>query len=251
MFWFKKKEIVVDCFTTLRSVYELYKPNLSIKFFPNEIKSISNYYTETDATTKIEYEAATIRKCIGLIDYYKSGFILPMWTDFIAQPKSGIKNETAVAMVSHPFFYNSHSRNQYPGLFEDYIHIKLSSPWLLREKTGVKFSWNSPTWNLHKHIRNFTVVPAVVSYNYQAQTNVNLFIDKNSDNFTIKSGTPLVHLIPISEHNVVLKHHLVDEKENSKIGIPDDFAQLRPERYTRWIKESTKNKTKCPFGFEK
>ena len=251
MFWFKRKEIVVDAFTTHRSVYELYKPDRTIKFFPEEIKAIPNYYEEVDESTKITRTKGTIRKCIGLIYYYKTGFIIPMWTDFICQPKTAMTKETAIAMVQMPFYYNTHDRKQYPGMFQDYIHVKLTSPWLFREKTGVKFMWNSPIWNLHNHLKHFTVVPAVISFNYQCQTNVNIFIDKNSENFTIESGTPIAHITPITEHMVTIKHHLVDEKEYSKIGIPDDFSTLRPERYSRWVKENQKSENKCPFGFGK
>lgn len=251
MFWFKKKEIVVDCFTTLRSVYELYKPDISVKFFPDEIKLLPNLYDQIDETTKITYKSATIRKCNGLIDYYKTGFILPMWSEFICEPKNAIDKKTAIAMMALPFDYHSHDKRQFTGLFESYIHIKLTSPWLFREKTGVKFTWNSPVWNLHKHIKNFTVVPAVISFNYQCQSNVNVFIDRNSENFTITPGTPLAHIVPISENKIVLKHHLIDQKEYSKIGIPDDFSTLRPERYSRWVKENQKSENKCPFGFGK
>jgi hypothetical protein len=249
MFWFKKKQIVVDCFTTHRSVYELYKPDRAIKFFPDEIKSMPNYYEDVDASTKITQTSGTIRKCIGLLDYYKTGFILPMWTDFICQPKTAVAKETAIAMVQLPFYYSSHDRQQYPGMFEDYFHVKLSSPWLFREKTGVNFMWNSAIWNLHKNLKQFTVVPAAVSYNYQSQTNINIFINKESENFTINSGTPMVHITPISEQKVVIKHHLVDQDEYSKIGIPDDFSKLRPERYLRWIAEKQKAQSKCPFRF--
>ena len=223
MFWFKRKTIVVDCFTIHRSVYDLYKIRPAIKYFPDETKSLSNYYDQIDQSTKITHQVATIRKCIGLIDLYKEGFIMPMWTDFLAQPKSGSDGSTAVAMVGLPFQYQMHDRKQYGDIFKDYIHVKLEGPWRLKEKTGVKFLWNSPTWNIHKHVQNFTVVPGMVSYNYQSQTNVNMFLNKNIDNFMIESGTPLVHMVPVTDKVVKLKHHLVSQEEFSKIGIPDEF----------------------------
>jgi hypothetical protein len=250
MFFFKKSKIIVDAFTTNRSVYELYKPENSINFFPKEVKALKNYYDEVDSSTKITRLQSTIRKCVGLIDYYKIGFILPMWTDFICQPQSAIRNETAIGMVNLPFYYNSHDKKQYHGMFDDYIHVKLASPWQFKEKTDVKFMWTSPTWNLHNHLKNFNVVPAAISFKYQSETNVNIFINKTSENFTISAGTPLVHLSPVTEKSVVIKHHLVDEIDLKKIGIPLDFTNIIPERYNRWVTQSKKHERKCPFGFK-
>lgn len=251
MFWFKPKSIVIDAFTIHRAVYELYKPENSIKFFPEEIKSIPNYYDDIDVHTKITKKSSTIRKCVGLIDYYKTGFILPMWTDFICQPQTAMHKETALALIPLPFEYNSHDRKQFSGIFEEYFHVKLSSPWFFKDTTGTKFSWNSASWNLHKHMNNFTIPPAVISFEHQSQTNVNMFINKYSDNFTLYAGTPLVHLTAISDSKVIIKHHLVDEKEILKIGIPNDFSDITSERYNKWVKQSSKNKIKCPFGFGK
>ena len=188
IFWFKKKEIVVDCFTIHQSVYDLYKIRPAIKYFPEEAKTMSNFYDVVDDHTKITYEAATIRKCIGLINLYKQGFIMPMWTDVLCEPKSSLTQKSAVAMVGLPFQYQMHDRRQFSTLFEDYIHLKLEGVWRLREKTGIQFLWNPPAWNLHRHTQNFTVVPGSVSYDYQSQTNVNMFINKNIDKFMIESN---------------------------------------------------------------
>lgn len=236
-------------FTTLRSVYEIYKPDVSIKFYPDEFKAIPKTYVGTDPTTGIKCNAPTIRKCNGIVDYYKTGFVLPMWTDFICQPKGCVAKESSIGMITQPFYYENHSREQYPGLFEDYIHVKLESPWLFREKTGIKFVWGSPTWNLHKHRNNFTVVPAAVSYNYQCTTNVNIFVRKDSEDFILTGGTPLVHITPVSEKEISIKHHLIDDSEKSKLGIPSEFSGILPERYSRWVREVSKNENKCPFGF--
>lgn len=250
MFWFKRKEIVVDCFTTLRGVYELYKPERSIEFFPEQIKNINSTFDEVDEGTKITLNRPTIKSCVGVIDYYKTGFILPMWADFVCQPTTAAKNESAIALMERPFFYHSHTTNQYAGMFVDYLHVKLGSPWLFREKSGIKFGWNSAVWNLQKHVSNFVVLPGVVSYNHQCQTNVNIFVDKKSDNFILTAGTPLVHITPITENKVKLRHHLVDQNEYSKIGMPTDFPSIRPGMYNRWVRETNKvSKKRCPFGF--
>jgi hypothetical protein len=253
MFWFKRKEIVVDCFTPLQSVFELYKIQPAIKYFPEEFKSLPNYLDEVDTATNIKFKSATIRKCIGLQELYKQGFILPMWTNFISEPKNFGLDKSAIGMVSQPYRFDMHPRKQYAGVFEDYFHVKLVGVWKIKEKQGIKFLWQSPVWNLHKHHKNFVVPNGVVSYNnYMTQTNVNLFINRDSEDFSIDSGTPLVHMVPLTEKKVTIKNHFVDHLEYSKIGIPDDFDFIKPERYLRWVKQKEQQDTKkCPFGFGK
>jgi hypothetical protein len=255
MFWFKRKEIVVDCFTTHRSVYELYKPHNSIKYFPSDIKTLPKNLKYIDESTKIETDATTIRSCIGIIEHYKTGIILPMWTDFICQPKTSVAGETTIGLMGFPFSFITHPKSQYPGLYEDHIHVKFASPWLFKEKTGIKFLWNAATWNLSNHWKNFLVLPGTVSYDIQCQTNVNIFIDKNSENFKLKAGTPLAHIVPLTDKKIKLKTHLISYEENQKLSIPDDFM-MGPggKRYLRYISdlkhETARDNKKCPFGFK-
>ena len=250
MFFFKRSTIVVDSFTTHRSVHELYSIQPSIQFFPEEIKQLQNTYVEEDPNTKIRYSVPTVRKCLGMIDLYKVGHIIPMWTDFFCEPKRSLTNECAPGMMQNPFMFSMHDNRQFPGLFLDHIHLKFHGVWAIRDKSGTKFHWTSPLWNQSKHYNNFLLLPAVVSYEHQSQTNVNFFINKKSDDFLLKSGTPLVHLTPLTDKKVVFKNHLVDMKEYQKIGIPDDYGSFRPDRYKRWVREKDKQ-VKCPFGFGK
>lgn len=252
MFWFKKKKIVVDAFTVYRSVYDLYSIKPAVFYFPEQIKRLENSYIETDSTTNVEYKLPTIKKCLGILDLYKHGFILPMWTDFVCQPQKAAENKCAPGLMQSPFMFNVHDKRQFSGLFDDHIVMKLVSPWMFREKTGVKFLWTTPSWN-RVHENNFSHLPAVVSYEYQSQVNVNIFINKKSEDFILTSGTPMVHIIPLTEHKVEFRNHLVDikDKEYQKLDIPYEYSSLRPDRYKRWVKEKTNQQTKCPFGFGK
>jgi hypothetical protein len=249
MFWFKKKKIVIDCFTPYKGVHDLYKIDKAVTFFPEEVKKLSNFYKKKEPNTKISYDAATIRKCIGLQELYKTGFILPMWTDFICEPAGAVQGNNAIGLMLSPFSFSQHDKEQFTGFFEGLIHVKLSSPWKMVDKSGTKFSWNSTTWNLHNHVKNFTVVPGVISFEHQADTNVNVFMNPDVKNFTLTAGTPLVHMTPLTDNEIVLKHHLVSVNEFYDIGIPSDFSMLTPERYIKWKRES--ERAKCPFGFGK
>jgi hypothetical protein len=255
IFLFKKKKIVVDCFTPFKSVYEGYPIQNSMNFFPKEISKIKSFYTEKHPQTNIDMQMPTIKRCVGIIDYYKTGFIIPMWTDFIGQPRTAAEGSTSIGLITSPFSFAPHPHWQYKdtGMFDTHFHIKLDSPWNIKENSGVRFTWNPCTWNLHSHSKNFIVPPAVISFDVQCGTHINMFIDKTSDKFTLYAGTPMVHLVPLSDQEVDIKCHLVDVEEYLTYGIPQEFSRILPNRYARYktIVKNKQNKKGCPFGFGK
>jgi len=259
MFWFKKKKIVVDCLTNIDSVHELYKIRKAAVYYPEDIKSLTPNTRVKHPQTNIEYDISTIKKCNGINEMYKRGFIMPMWTDFICQPKSAAAGNSAIGMMPRHFSYESHPRDQFTGLYNNYTHVKLESPWLFKEKTGVRFIWKPADWNIHKFSKNFVIPTAVLWFNDQSSTNINMFIDTNSDDFTILGGTPMIHMLPLSEDNVEIKCHLVSPEEmNSSLAIPLSYGAIKSGRYNNYVREKSlseeldkKEKGKCPFGFGK
>lgn len=71
-------------------------------------------------------------------------------------------------------------------------------------------------------------------------TNINIFIYKNSADFTIEAGQPLVHIYPITENEIEYRMHLIDLREYEKIGIPKEFTSIMPHRYRRYVDEMRK-----------
>lgn len=250
-FYFKKSKIVVDCFTAFKSVHDVYPIKPAIHFYPEEMSRMSSYYEEESKELKSIFKRSTIRRCVGINDLYKSGFIIPLWTDVAINTKSGLAGGTTFALMNKPFSFEVHPPVQYPNMFEEYWHIKLESVWHLREKSGVSFTWNPAIWNLHKLNKNVLIPPGVLHFDVQGSTNLNMFLPKNAGEFSINAGTPMVHLVPQSEKDLVIKTHLVSMEEIDKIGIPVELSSIFPNRYLRYRKALSKNKkSKCPFGFK-
>lgn len=258
MFFFKKPKVVVDCFTPLESVYELYKIRKATAYFPEAIKAIPDHIMMKDRNSMIDLPSATIKRCSGIKEYYKSSAIIPFWTDFVCQPKSYLERKSAIGVMGPPFFFDQLSPDQYTGLFNDHIHVKFHNVWHIKEKTGVKFMWQAPMYNLEHHDKHFVIPPCVAYYDVQRQANLNIFIRKESEDFTISGGEPLVMITPMTEKNVEYRCHLVDIPEFKKQGTPPDeftfFSLSRTSRYQRELKkakEMDKKEKKCPFGFGK
>jgi len=263
MFWFKKKKIIVDCFTYRQSVFELYKIRKSVHFYPEAIKKMEPDAYVTEESSSVKVKIPTVKRCTGLNTLYKHGAIIPMWIDYVCSPKTAMENTSKLGVTDHwnNNLITQHPRAQYEGIFEDWIQLKFNGVWNIQEKTGVQFVWLQAMWNMSNDVDKIILPPAITYYDWQPQTNLNCFVKKDVEQFTILAGTPMIQIIPITENDVEYKCHLVDEREwMLKNTIPMDFPQISDGiRNLRWKKakaaadkmDADEKKSKCPFGFGK
>jgi hypothetical protein len=261
LFKFKKSKITVDCFTHVQAVYELYKIRKAILYYPDEIKSIPPWIDgPPDPKTNVKTPTPSIKQCTGIQELYKHGAIIPFWVDYYAQPKEAVAHRSRLGTTDDWYMdrITEHPREQFPGFFENYVHIKFGGVWNLVDKTGTKFLWMPATWNLNNAIDNFIIPQAVTYYDTQPQTNLNMFIRKDAEPFHILSGTPIAQIIPLTDKEVDYKCHFVsiDEWER-KNTIPAGFSftgGLRNNKYFKAVAkakelDALEKKAKCPFGF--
>ena len=261
IFNFKKSKITVDCFTYSPVAYELYKIRKAVLFYPETIKKMSPTFTIKERNTNISKEIPTIKKCTGISGLYTKGAIMPLHLDYITQPQSYTNDETALGATDNMNLLGHHSKEQYKPFFDGYHHVKFFSVWNMVEKSGLKFIWMPALYNLEEYQLNDKIIipPGLTYYDEQPQSNINIFIKKDAENFIMKAGTPLIHIVPLTEKQVDWKCHLVDWNEwLSKNTIPHDAPSLYSgTRNNRWAKEkaladkmdSEEKKGKCPFGF--
>jgi hypothetical protein len=264
MFWFKKKSIVVDCFTWSESAFKLYPVRKALPFYPDIIKKLPTSVTMQDNQTKIDFPTPTIKQCSGITGLYRYGAVIPFWTDYICQPNKAVENNALGLTSLYGGGLSHHPRQQYPGLFEDFVNIKITGIWNFVEPTGVKFIVMPTVYNLNNFNYNFIIPPALSYFDIQAECNLQLFVRKDSPDFTILAGTPILQIIPLvdTDRKVEYVNHLVDMKEFLKKGqIPNDMPSIgtggvRNMRYKKIMDENKKmdqieKKSKCPFGFGK
>ena len=91
------------------------------------------------------------------------------------------------------------------------------SPWLIKEKTGIQFYVTNPFWNNPDLMDKLFITTGILDFKYQCATHVNSFIKKQNANILIQAGTPLVHMIPITEKKVKVKCHTVTAQEHKEI----------------------------------
>lgn len=261
MFWFKKKKVVIDCFTYDDAAFNLYPIRKAMPYYPDTLKQMPMAASTVDTSTNIQFTMPTMKACTGITGLYKHGAILPFWTDYVCQPKRAIfekKSKLGLADGHAQRGLVEHQRIQFPGMFEDYVNVKFSGVWQIKEPTGLDVLLIPTTYNLNNYNYNFLIPPAMSYYDLQTQLNLQMFVRADSPDFTLYAGTPMVHLIPITEREVEWKKHLVTHEEWIKIQgkIPLSFPQLGGSKHIRYNKLVRQQQEmdameapKCPFGF--
>lgn len=246
MLFFKRSVITLDCFTTNPTLYNYYPIQTANNFFPDGWKQLpkykdikSNQYPEST----LSVPRSTMKKCNGFINLFKSGFIIPMWTDVALEATEDGKcfYETAANVR-----ISEHGRWQmWEDLYKGYTNVKFVSPWLIKEKTGVKFLFGGVEYHNTHNVDKFKISSGVVDYKYQHHSNIISFV-KNTTTVRLELGEPIVHVIPLSEKRLEIKTHLIDQLEWDKLETPLMGFNNNYNKVTR----IEKSRSKCPFGFK-
>ena len=145
---------------------------------------------------------------------------------------------------------SQHSPEEWNTYGDDtkFIHIKIISPWKCKSKSDTKIYFTAPTWN-HPLDVPYKILSGVVDYKYQYATHINMMVDLSvNNNLMIKQSTPMAHLMPLTDKEVVVKNHLIDKKEYDNLYTSFTFTDFYKINKRRIEKEE---KSKCPFGFLK
>jgi hypothetical protein len=247
-FFFKRKKIVVDCFTANHNAANLFPIDKSNKFYPDWWKKIP-LKKEAIAKNGVKFDTHTIRACSGFIDLYSKSITIPLWSDLIIETNSFNINWYFYDLDSS---ITNHPKSQYTSTDDEklnFLHAKIISPWRFQEKTGVSFVFMEPFWNNRDCLGNYFTPPGVVEYKYNHSTEINILFPNKVSRIEMKAGSPMAHIIPLSDHEVIIKNHLITEEE-----FKFKFNVRRWTSKFRYLKEKnilSKKEKKCPFGFGK
>ena len=240
IFLFKKPKLVIDCFTDRPDVFNFSKIDYAHKFYPEWWKQ-----TPKSFMTNF-YKSSTIKKCRGIIDTYKYGAMVPLWSDLALNIKdkqyqwqfSDLKTKSD---IHAPEQWNTYANPT------NYGHLKIMSPWYINCKSDTKFYWSIPFWN-HAIDIPYHVIPGMLEFKYNHAIHINMMINLQKDFMhTIKAYTPMAHIIPISDKELVIKHHLVSREEFSNLFENTTFSFTN--KYQIHKNNIDKQESKCPFNF--
>ena len=106
-------------------------------------------------------------------------------------------------------------------------------------------------WNHTIYQHGTQILPAILNFKYQHASHVNMFFPRKSQLIKYDHGTPMSHVIPMSESHLDVKCHLVTEQEIKTLTSRADKFVFFNKRYPKLKKsiDTIEKKKKCPFGF--
>jgi hypothetical protein len=240
-FFHRKPTIVVDCFTVDPNAYK-YAPIVQSK------KTLPEWWKKLPSTNPDAYplEHKNMKTCFGFNELYKRGCVIESWSDY----KIIVNEKGYTYHYSSYYPPEEHDPIQWGSGFKNHFHMKLSSPWFLREKTGVYFNFIPALWNLDNY--DFKILPGILNFKYQNQTNINIMLPVKKEEYIIdiRMGQSLVQLIPLRDDlNYEYKNHLISKQEYDNFFEKSGSANFRGIRdVISLIKRNEKrNSSKCPF----
>ena len=241
MFFFKRPKLVVDCFTASHNAYELFPIDHSIKFVPDWWKNAPKEYEVRDL-----FPVSTIKRCPAIINQYKHGLILPLWSDLAILTKGG--NDWEIKFSNPHTNIEPHDANQW-GMYanpNDYKHLKLMSPWAIKTKDEVFWQYSKPAWSFPIK-NNLFIAPGIIDFKTQHSSHVNILMPLEAQPaYVINAGQPIAQLMPLSDKEIDLRTHLISEEEYSAKHTAR-FVHSFVKGYMRT--NAIKKEKKCPFHF--
>jgi hypothetical protein len=243
-FFHRTSVINLDCFTSDNTVYTTTPIVRASKAFPDWWKKLSPYKLQFEHSQENPYhpkEEMTARDCYAIIELYKKGIIIENWCDISFRTEDGLYNY----WYTHGEQPQDHPREQFNGAFPYHHHLKLLSPWGIRETTGIKFAWMGAEWSLDS--LEIKVLPGIVSFDIMSQINVNIMFPIRNNVFTIPVGNPLVHIIPLSDKKLKVTNHLVTKQEYAKIVMNSRTISFYGWRKSLELIKRNRKRGTCPF----
>ena len=209
MKWWRKRDddIILDCYTYNPYAYNFAKINHGSHYIPEWWKN----------TPKTEGDSFTNKNCRAIIDYYKKGIVLPMWceVEITINPK-GSENLFTWEVSHKEFNITNHGQNQLKGFAKrDGHNLKIISPWFIKCREDVSFTFTQPIWSQRDTMFNFILTPGVVSFKSQMDCNLNYFYEQTDKKqvINIQPLTPMAIMHPMSDRKIKLNHHLVTSRD--------------------------------------
>lgn len=188
-------------------------------------------------------KVTTVKHCPGIVDYLKTGYIMPAWSDLIFRNINGDMH-CEPSVQSPEFEYGLHRPNQYSGMDDQQkplmnLFNKISSPWWVKTTPGTSLLITHPYWERNS---TFTSVSAIVhpdiipihlkwffEFNLRIKDSPEIY---NESDQVILKGTPLALLIPFKREKFKHETIFLDKSKMSKIHRHNYYNSMS------WFSES-------------
>jgi len=223
--WNKKKE-KIEFFNDEYAITENYPILESKNFKPKWIENVRKDLENSIKEGSLNVPGFThIARCPGIFDLFKYGYVIPLHRDFIIIPhekgfewilaggeggKGGIINNKLIEESGkiQPIDQTSFSLISRPPWTSEFM-FKISTGWNVIAPKGIKFIMLPIAY---PDTFEFTSTIGILDPSINTEINFQMFWNGINTETIIKAGTPLGHLIPLTEK----KYQMVQRKMNQQ-----------------------------------
>jgi hypothetical protein len=249
----KKKTIELHCYTDNKMVYDCFKIQHGTNFYPQWWKDLPKYPKIPTHNTSL-----SMKGCYGFLKLYKNSFVIPLWSDLLISNKknqvniayNNIENEPIKKILKFSnviFKLEHHNIDQFKNLVDhnEWTQFKLATPWLIECKENINFLSIDCSYNKEKIFGDVILVPGMFNFFIENEPNVNGFVKNNTEDILLSAGTPLIHIVPLTERPIKIFCHLDPYKfDVLKSSQFFSFYNVGQNKLKQLLKVKDQ---KCPF----
>jgi hypothetical protein len=195
-------------FTPAHPIASVYQPEPIKKHIPEWYKNLESKIP-TDLHDKQNYgRKKTIKKCVPVLDYMTSGYVIRAVSDFSFSRKISTEMNSKIEVIN---FYShveneiqvptigTHAHLQFPLVLQDVKKclLKFNNFWRIKTPPGYSCLFYQPFYFLEQR---FTILPGIVDTDeFNHPVSFPFYINAYGDqelSFDIKAGEPLVCVMP-------------------------------------------------------
>jgi hypothetical protein len=212
----------IDFFSSVPGVAEAHPIVKAKDILPEWVKKCRADYVSTKPNIHLA-------KCPGIFDLYNFGYVVPMWCDAVIETKGDtfrwatqdhIKH---LKRVDHPMDNIPVISNHSFGAIAKFLPrrpqsianiIKVDTPWGVCAPKGVKFLVMPFPYS---DFTEFDACPGILDPAISTEINVQMYWNVKDRSYTIKAGTPMQIIVPLTEHNY--KFNVRDATEKDELWL--------------------------------
>tara|TARA_B100000035_G_scaffold302422_1_gene300026 strand:+ start:296 stop:1108 length:813 start_codon:yes stop_codon:yes gene_type:complete len=172
--------------------------------------------------------------CPGITDFLKQGYLIPAWCDILIRKTPKGKFVVQQVYDSHlPITlqqqeYKTHDKSQFQTMPDRDLPnggewLKLFAPWIIKTSPGISIMMTNPIWHRDTRFTTATGIfhsdasPFLMNWMFEWNVDIpNKFTEPekiDEDLQIIKTGTPLIQIIPFKRQNYKSSIEYVSQEE--------------------------------------
>jgi hypothetical protein len=158
----------------------------------------------------------TAKSCSGIMETFRNGYIQPLWSDLAV--KVDEEGKWKYQFSDFQSGMDFHPSDQIPNFYPEHIIFKIKSPWIIRTSKKMKLALLDPFFT-HNFPKPYIIPWGLLNTNsFNTMTpHIFFFVPKKEINFIVKSGMPILHILPLTENKTKLNIEVLSQNEYTKI----------------------------------